>query len=175
MSGSGKRIDGIKGLDARQLETYFALTQAANMLQHQVERHLRDAGQLSPVQFQILGLLIRADGEMTMTALADAVVYSRSGLTYQAAQLEKAGLITRSQCSCDERVTLVALTDAGLDLFKRVLPGHVADVRRLLFDPLSEQDLRRLGEIMTRVRDHMLAQPPRSATPRRRRPSPPGA
>jgi hypothetical protein len=32
-----------------------------------------------------------ADGPLTMTQLAEGVVYSRSGLTYQAALLEKAG------------------------------------------------------------------------------------
>jgi hypothetical protein len=53
-----------------------------------------------------------------------------------------------------------------------VLPGHIQVVRRLLFDPLTEEDLHHLGDIMTRVRDHMRAQPPRSAAPRKRRPKP---
>jgi hypothetical protein len=35
--------------------------------------------------------------------------------------------------------------------------------------PLSDQDLDHLRDIMTRVRDHMRAQPPRSAAPRKRR------
>jgi hypothetical protein len=41
----------------------------------------------------------------------------------------------------------------------------------MLLDPLSAEDLQHLGDIMTRVRDHMRAQPPRSAAPRKRRPS----
>ncbi|GGP14363.1 hypothetical protein GCM10012278_69860 [Nonomuraea glycinis] len=32
-----------------------------------------------------------------------------------------------------------------------------------------KEDVRYLGDIMTRVRDHMRAQPPRSAAPRKRR------
>ncbi|WP_236789347.1 MarR family winged helix-turn-helix transcriptional regulator [Amycolatopsis sp. GM8] len=167
MTERGK--DAGDGLDARQLAAYFALTEANSLLQHQVEQHLRAEGNLSPVQFQILGLLIGADGQLTMTALADGVVYSRSGLTYQAGLLEKAGLITRGPSPDDERATLVAITEDGRKLFHRVLPGHVRDVRRLLLDPLSEEDLRHLGDIMTRVRDHMRAQPPRSAAPRKRR------
>jgi hypothetical protein len=46
------------------------------------------------------------------------------------------------------------------------MPGHVQVVRRLLLDGLSGDDLHHLGDIMTRVRDHMRAQPPRSAAPR---------
>jgi DNA-binding MarR family transcriptional regulator len=90
-----------------------------------------------------------------MTQLADGVGYSRSGLTYQASLLEKAGLITRSPSSDDERSTLVAITDNGQALVGRVLPGHIQVTRRLLFDPLSEEDLYHLGDIMTRTRDHM--------------------
>jgi hypothetical protein len=52
------------------------------------------------------------------------------------------------------------------------MPGHILVTRRLLLDPLSQEDLRHLGDIMTRVRDHMRALPPRSATPRKRRPAP---
>jgi hypothetical protein len=67
----------------------------------------------------------------------------------------------------DDRATLVTITGAGRELFGRLLPGHVQVTRRLLFDSLSEQDTQQLGDIMTRARDHMRAQPPRSAAPRR--------
>lgn len=102
-----------------------------------------------------------------MTQLADGVVYSRSGLTYQASLLERRGLITRGPSPDDERATLVAVTDAGRALFEAILPGHVQVARLLLFDPLAPEDVRRLGDVMGRVRDHMRAQPPRSASARR--------
>ena len=156
-------------LHPRELATYFALTEAAGMLQHHVERQLRAEGGISYLQFQVLARLADADGPLTMTQLADGVVHSRSGLTYQAGLLEKAGLITRGASTEDERAVLVTLTPEGRALVGRVLPGHIDVTRRLLFDPLDDDDLRRLGDIMTRVRDHMRTQPPRSATPRRRR------
>jgi DNA-binding MarR family transcriptional regulator len=158
--------------DPQQLEAFFALMEAVSLLQHQVEQHLRTEGNLSYVQFQILTRLAADDGQLTMTELADGVVYSRSGLTYQAGLLEKEGLITRAPSPDDERATLVTITEKGLSLVGRVLPGHIDVVRRLLFDHLSDKDLHHLGDIMSRVRDRMRAQPPRSAVPRRRRPSP---
>ncbi|RLK58849.1 MarR family winged helix-turn-helix transcriptional regulator [Actinokineospora cianjurensis] len=162
---------GVPALGPRQLGVYFALMEAVSLLQHQVEQQLRAEGDLSYVQFQLLARLASAGGDLTMTQLADGVVYSRSGLTYQAGLLEKAGLITRRPSPDDERSTLVAITGAGLDLVGRVLPGHVEVTRGLLFDSLSDDDLDHLGAIMTRVRDHMRAQPPRSAVPRKRKPS----
>src|ERR1019366_2432983 len=61
---------------------------------HRVEQQLHAEGDLSYVQFQLLARLAAARGQLSMTELADGVVYSRSGLTYQAGLLEKAGLLT---------------------------------------------------------------------------------
>ena len=108
-----------------------------------------------------------------MTDLANGVVYSRSGLTYQAGLLEKAGLITRGPSPDDERATLVYHhRQRPGPASAVVMPGHVQVPPRLLFDPLTDDDLHHLGDIMTRVRDHMRARPPRSAAPRKHRPGP---
>jgi DNA-binding MarR family transcriptional regulator len=154
-------------LDAEQLGAYFALMEVSTLLQHAVDEHLRADGDLSFVQFQILARLTDApDGKLRMTDLADGVVYSRSGLTYQAGLLEKRGLITRSPASEDERSVIVTVTDTGRALVRQVLPGHIDVVRRLLFEPLKQRDLTALGGVLTRVREHMRAAPPRSAKPR---------
>ena len=170
MTGSHRatRVKGAQALAPEQLGTLFVLIEAVSLLQHRVEQHLRTEGDLSYVQFQLLARLADADIQLTMTQLADGVVYSRSGLTYQAGLLEKAGLITRGPNPDDERGTVVSITENGRALVRSVLPGHIQVVRRMLFDPLSDEDLRRLGDIMTRVRDHMRSQPPRSAAPRKR-------
>lgn len=154
-------------LAAEQLGAYFALMEVSTLLQHAVDEHLRADGDLSYVQFQILARLTDApEGRLRMTDLADGVVYSRSGLTYQAGLLEKRALITRMPAPDDERGVVVTLTDAGRGLVAQVLPGHIDVVRRLLFDSLRERDLATLGSVLGRVREHMRAAPPRSAKPR---------
>jgi len=154
-------------LDATQLGAYFALIEASSLLKHAVEQQLREAGDLSYVQFQLLATLGDSPtGSRRMTDLADGVVYSRSGLTYQAGLLDKRGLITRSPSPDDERGVVVTVTGAGRDLIARVLPGHVDRVRQLLFEPMTGKDLAAFGSVLGRVRDHMRATPPRSAKPR---------
>jgi DNA-binding MarR family transcriptional regulator len=156
-------------LDGEQLGAYFALMEVSSLLQHSVEQQLRADGDLSWVQFQILARLTDAPGgRLRMTDLADGVVYSRSGLTYQAGLLDKNGYITRGPDPDDERGVLVTVTDAGRGLVAQVLPGHIEVVRRLLFDPINRRDLGTLTGVLTKVRDHMRAAPPRSAKPRRR-------
>lgn len=157
-----------KGLKPAQMRTYFALTEAASLLQYAVREQLQAEGGLSYVQFEVLAKLVDADRPLTMTELADGVVYSRSGLTHQAGLLESAGLVTRKVSTHDKRATVVAITRAGRARVDKVLPGHIRIVRDLLYGALSDQDANILGDLMGRIRDHMRERPPRSAAPRKR-------
>lgn len=157
-------------LDPTQLGAYFALIEVSSLLRHTVEQQLRDAGDLSYVQFQLLARLGDApNGSHRMTDLADGVVYSRSGLTYQAQTLEQRGLVTRAPSLEDERSITVTITEAGRAVLATVFPGHIAVLNELLFEPLSAVDVDSLGDVLGRVRDHMRMNPPRSAAPRRRK------
>jgi len=49
-----------------------------------------------------------------------------------------------------------------------VLSGHVETVSRLLFEPLSRDQVDTLARLLTPVRDHMRQTPPRSAASRGR-------
>ncbi|MET0819625.1 MAG: MarR family transcriptional regulator [Aeromicrobium sp.] len=159
------------GLDAAQLRAYFALMDVAGLLKHGVEQQLRDAGDLSYVQFQLLARLAlnSTTGSERMTDLADGVVYSRSGLTYQAGLLEKAGLVSRAPSVEDDRGVTVSITDAGRERIATVLPGHGEVIRQQLFEPLSAADAETLADLLSPVRDHMRSAPPRSAAPRKKR------
>ena len=169
MSFSSDPLDA-DPLDAAQLGAYFALIEASSLLKHAVEQQLQAAGELSYVQFQLLATLGDSPtGKRRMTDLADGVVYSRSGLTYQAQTLEKRGLITRMPDAGDERSISVAITDDGRAVLAKVFPGHITVLNDLLFAQLSRADVETLAEILGRARDHMRQTPPRSAQPRKRK------
>jgi DNA-binding MarR family transcriptional regulator len=155
-------------LSPTQLTAYLAFTEVGALVRPAVERQLKQAGSLSYVQFQLLATLGDAPGgQRSMTELADGVVYSRSGLTYQAQLLEQRGLVTRSPSQDDERSTVVALTPAGRGVLADVFPGHISTVHDLLFAPLTGDDAGELARILGTVAAHLRAAPPRSATRRR--------
>lgn len=157
-------------LDDTELGAFFALMEVSSLLQHAVDQQLRTEGGLTNVQFKVLMALREAPGgQLRMTDLADGLVLSRSGLTYQASLLEKAGLVVRAPSPEDERSTTVGLTPEGRERIETVLSGHVAVVRQMLIDPLSREDVVALGDALTRVRDHLRTHPPRSAAPRGRK------
>jgi DNA-binding MarR family transcriptional regulator len=160
-------------LEPEQLAAYFALTDVSRLLQLALEQHLHVDGGISYVQFEILMRLTESPtGEQRMTDLADAIVHSRSGLTYQVAQLEQAGLIRRAPSVEDERSINVSITADGQALVQRILPGHVQIVRRMLLDHLTRRDIATLTRVLGRVRDRLREAPPRSAAPRKRRGAP---
>ena len=162
--------DSPRSLDPTELGAYFALIEVSSLLRHTVEQQLRDAGDLSYIQFQLLARLGDSpEGSGRMTDLADGVVYSRSGLTYQAQTLEQRGLVTRAPSIDDERSITVTITDEGRATLGAVFPGHIGVLDALLFEPLARQDVETLADILGRLRDHMRAAPPRSAAPRRRK------
>ncbi len=157
-------------LDPTELGAYFALIEVSSLLRHAVEQQLKEAGDLSYVQFQLLATLGDSpEGSRRMTDLADGVVYSRSGLTHQAGLLEKAGLVTRAPSVEDERSVTVTITQAGRDRLATVFPGHIAVLKKLFLAPIDAGEVVELGRTLSAVRDHMRSNPPRSAAPRRRR------
>jgi DNA-binding MarR family transcriptional regulator len=157
-------------LDPVELGVYLDLIEVTSVIRLAVDRQLREAGDLSYVQFQILARLGSSpSGSSGMTELADGVVYSRSGLTYQAGLLQKAGLVTRAPSRDDERSTIVTITAAGRKRLEKVFPGHIEIVRNLLLDPLSRADVETLSRLLGPVREHVRTTPPRSAGSRRRK------
>jgi DNA-binding MarR family transcriptional regulator len=143
---------------------YFELIQVSALVEHSVARQLREEGGLSVTQFQILATLGEdPSAQSTMTALADRLVHSRSGLTYQVARLEEEGLVVRGPSVDDERSVNVTLTAEGSALLGRVLPGHLEVVREVVVDVLEPSDREELTRLLGLVRASMRARPPRSA------------
>ena len=135
----------------------------------QMEHDLAEQHMLPLPSYDVLLQLAESpQRRLRMTDLADGLVYSRSGLTYQAGQLEAAGLVTRTPGEDDERSVTVSLTPAGAGLLAKVMPGHVEVVQRLLLEALTPADITDISRILGRVRDRMRTAPPRSAAPRAR-------
>lgn len=140
-------MGGPKWLDAEEMRVWQGFLSSSALLNRRVEQQLkRDAG-LSHPQFEILVRLSAApDGELRMTELADAVLTSKSGLSYQVTQLEEAGLVCRRSSPEDDRGVLAALTTEGGQRLAAAAPGHVMLVRELLIDVLSREQITVIAE-----------------------------
>lgn len=143
-------------LSAEEMRAWQALLAAAALLDRRLDQRLRQDAGLSHPQYEILVRLAAAPGgELRMSDLAGALYTTKSGLTYQITQLEKAGLVRRGATPGDVRGVVAALTGAGRQRLARAAPGHVAAVRELLIDVLTSDQLGAvadgLGEVARRL------------------------
>ena len=143
-------------LSAEEMRAWQSFLAAAALLDRRLDQQLKEDAGLSHPRYEILVRLAAAPGgELRMTDLAGALYTSKSGLTYQITQLERAGLVRRASSPADVRGVVAALTDAGRQRLAQAAPGHVAAVRALLIDVLTGQQLAAmadgLGEVARRL------------------------
>ena len=145
-------MGAVKWLDEDEMRAWHSFLAAGALIDRLVDAQLKEAVGLSHPQYEILVRLAEApDGELRMTELAGTLLTSKSGLTYQVTQLEKAGLVERRSCPSDVRGVLAVLTEAGRRLLERAAPGHVTLVRELLIDVLTPGQLANLADALGEV------------------------
>ena len=139
-------------LDAEERQAWLALASALNRLPAALDAQLRRDAGISHFEYQVLALLSEApDRTLRMSALATLAEGSLPRLSQVAARLEQPGWVRRTPDPADGRYTLATLTDQGLAKVTEAAPGHVQEVRRLVFDPLTKTQSRQLREISRRI------------------------
>ncbi|QEC50721.1 MarR family transcriptional regulator [Baekduia soli] len=102
--------------------------------------------------YEVLKYLADAEGEkMRMCDLAASVVLSRSGLTRLVDRLERDGLLVRESCASDARGAFAKLTSEGHEKLAAARATHLALVRALFLEHLTEGELDVLGDVWARV------------------------
>jgi len=150
-----------KWLDARELAAWEGYLEVSTILNRRVEQQLKDDAGLSHPQYEVLARLSAAPGgELRMTELAGAALTSKSGLTYQVAQLEKTGLVRRRSCESDERGIIACLTEAGWRKLRESAPGHAALVRSLFLEGLTSKQFTAFAEGVEAIRQQLRTNAP---------------
>ena len=152
MLGGMQDMPEPRWLDEDQQQAWMSLVGIMLRLPAALDTQLqRDAG-ISSFEYQVLsGLSMAAERTMRMSRLAAFTEGSLSRLSQVVARLEKRGWIRRTPDPADGRYTLAILTDTGWDVVVAAAPGHVAEVRRLIFDPLTKAQQRQLRDISQRI------------------------
>lgn len=149
-------MTGTRWLSDDEKRAWHAFVAASALVDRRLDLQLKESVGISHQQYGILVQLSgTCDHEMRMTELAEALLNSKSGLTYQISQLEKAGLVRRRSCTSDVRAVYAVLTEAGQKLLEKAAPGHVALVRELIIDVLTDEQREAiadgLGEVTRRI------------------------
>ena len=139
-------------LDAEERQAWLALASALNRLPAALDAQLRRDAGISHFEYQVMALLSDAPGfTLRMSELAMMAEGSLPRLSQVVARLEQHGWVRRTPDPADGRYTLAMLTDEGGAKVAEAAPGHVEEVRRLVFDPLTKAQTRQLREIGRRI------------------------
>jgi DNA-binding MarR family transcriptional regulator len=104
-------------------ETWAELARTHAAISGRLQEALTTAG-LPPLPwYEVLATLAEApEQRMKMGELADALVITRGGLTKLVDRLVKAGLLERTFCETDRRVSYATLCPAGAELLDEMRP-----------------------------------------------------
>src|SRR4051795_5303955 len=148
-----KKAKDVAGEVDPHREAWIAISQTHAAVTGRLQEALT-AAELPPLPwFEVLATLQRApEQRLKMGELAEALVITRGGLTKLVDRLIKAGLLERTFCETDRRVSYATLLPAGVELLKEMRPIARAELAAAFSARLSVGQAEELREMLDTVR-----------------------
>jgi DNA-binding MarR family transcriptional regulator len=128
-------------LSADEQGTWRTYLRMSTLLPARLGRQLQRESGLSLPEYEVLVQLSEAPGgRLRPYQLCEALNWEQSRLSHQLTRMERRGLVTREGCPADGRGAFVTLQAEGTTAIEAAAPGHVATVRQLIFDRLSDDE-----------------------------------
>ena len=139
---------------AEQLRCWRLFFESAMALVDVLDAELeRDAG-ISQRWYDVLVHLEESPDGVPMNALADRILYSKSGFTRVVDRMEEAGLIQRVRPEDDRRTILVVLTGTGAETLEHARRHHRDGIRRHFAQHLTDRDVKALTQALEKISTH---------------------
>ena len=139
-------------LEAHQQHAWRGYLRMQARLSARMHRELQADAGLSLGDFDVLVALDEAPGQrLRPFELAAALEWEKSRLSHHVRRMEQRELVTREDCEDDGRGAYLVLAPLGAEALTRAAPKHVEIVRRLVFDGLTESQVRTLAEVADAV------------------------
>jgi DNA-binding MarR family transcriptional regulator len=120
-----------------------------------LHKELHDDAGLSMPDYEVLVHLTDSpQGRIRVTDLARHLQWERSRVSHHVTRMERRRLVQRVECAEDGRGAFIVITPQGRAAIEKAAPGHLNTVRRLIFDPLTPQEVGAFARII----DKALAQ-----------------
>ena len=103
----------------------------------------------------LVALSEASGGRLRAYELGRRLGWEKSRLHHQLTRMCGRGLVQRH--SGDGRATYAAITAAGLAALTAAVPGHTQEVRRLVLDRLTPQQIDQLADISRTILDAIMA------------------
>ena len=137
--------------EQRAWRTYLRLN---SLLLARLNRQLQQDSGLTLPEYEVLVQLSEAPQQRRRPfQICEALNWEQSRLSHQLTRMQHRGLVAREECEADGRGAFVVLTAAGANAIRSAAPGHVAAVRRLVFDRLGDDQRAAFEQACTAIID----------------------
>lgn len=152
---------GPRWLSQHEMAAWLPLVRLLSLLPNALDTQLREDAGISHVYYQILAILSAApDRQLRMSELARLAGTSLSRLSHAVTSLQARDWVRRTPSTDDRRGQIAVLTDTGEQALAEAAPGHLAQVRRLVFDQLSDADVEQLQHLTSTLLAGLTVTPP---------------
>jgi DNA-binding MarR family transcriptional regulator len=135
-------------LDELEARAWRGYTRMRVELEAALSRELSRHSGLSHADYAVLVELSEdEEGRLRAFQLGRALRWEKSRLSHHLKRMEARGLVRREECAEDSRGSEVVLTAEGRKVIEQAAPAHVEDVRRLMIDHLTPEQLEVLADI----------------------------
>jgi DNA-binding MarR family transcriptional regulator len=153
------RSDGVALARSPHGDAWGALTRTHAAIVGRLQEALAAADYPPLPWYEMLATVAEApEQRMKMGDLAETLVITRGGLTKLVDRLVNAGLLKRTFCETDRRVSYATLLPAGRDLLAEMRPVVIAELEVAFSANLSVAQAEKLRENLERVRASACSQ-----------------
>jgi DNA-binding MarR family transcriptional regulator len=139
-------------LEGSDLEAWRSYLQSYATILRALDFELVNEHGLTTRDYEVLLYLAQApDRQLPMSALAEATMLTRSGITRLIDGLVASGWIERVSCSKDARISYAHLTDEGYEKLRQAGRSHIASVRRQFHEHFSPEEMEQLASLLSRL------------------------
>jgi DNA-binding MarR family transcriptional regulator len=139
-------------LSPDEMAAWLHLTGVVMTLPAAIDAQLKRSAAINFFEYVIMMSLSRSPGHaMQLCGLAQLSFGSPSRLSHALTRLEKQGWVERRSAGKGMHTVEAVLTGAGLAKLAEATPGHVREIRRLVFDVLSPAQRGQLEEVSRRL------------------------
>ena len=145
-SYAGPVTEDPRWLDDDEQRAWRGFLDVHARLRARLHRELQATSGLSLADYDVLVHLTDVPGgRLRSYELGEGLQWEKSRLSKQVDRMTRRGLVAKEDCPEDRRGAYVTLTPAGRRAIEDAAPAHVAEVRRLVFEPLTPTQVRSLG------------------------------
>jgi DNA-binding MarR family transcriptional regulator len=154
------------GMDTRltddhheSLRLWLRLLTCTNLIETHVRKALAKEFKTTLPRFDLMAQLERAPHGLQMGELSRRMLVTGGNVTGIVDQLERGGLLVRTEHPADRRAYLVKLTKEGRRLFGQMAAEHETWIVKL-FSGIPKREQRALTESLTRLRGQLTQETP---------------